>query len=213
MNRTLISSNRDSSKLLPFEKWPDEDEQEYAAFLGYCRDANGLMPSEFLQKVHQEDLIPNAILRGWMQRKDAYLKWADSQRREKVLSLLERYLEQVKTRLPSMIEREEKMRQLEVTMLEGRDTIPTVDGAKKKSSKPKPPALLQDYSKALRETNEQIGVLLRIVKALEPDSGINIQNIVSTLGVVPASKAEDIQRMWGDPDQLSDPATDERRRQ
>lgn len=187
MSRSIIAN--EASKLLAFEKWPDEEEDEYEVFLAYCHNMDGLTPDEFLKQIEQTELVPYAILRGWMQRKDAYIRWADVQRRQKTLGLLEKYLEQVKKRLPYIIQREEEMRlaeqkHLELSKLEGNEAKPT---------------LLRAYSTAIRETNEQIGILVRIVKALEPDTGINIQNIVSAIGALPVDKAEEIKRAWGDP--------------
>lgn len=189
MNRTL--ARRDPIHYLPFEKWPDEDTETYAIFLGYCKSPEGMLPTDYLLAAGHPEYLSEAIFRGWMQRKDAYQKWMDSQRRQKVLNLLEEHLVAIRNRLPYLQQREEWARKREAEILSIKN--------------PNPKATLSSlYERAIKETNQSIELLLEVVEALEPSSGINIQNIVAGMPSPVADKIVTMQKTWGEPDATQD---------
>lgn len=190
MSKALIKPPDNAPLPYSFDQFSDESDDEYAAFAGYCAVIGPVTPREYLLSVNRPDLLIRSQLHGWIQRRDAYFRWADTQRRQEVMAVLGKYLNHLRDRLPYLVKREQYMQNLE----NGNLTSDEKYMEKRKY-------LNRSYAIAMQQTNGNIELLLKVVKALEPDSGINIQNVIANMPQPAQDKISAMAAQWGEPDE------------
>jgi len=184
MNRSIVKMGSGSSNY-SFEQFPDETQDEYQLFVDYCKADTVVTPAEFLFEKAPQELIIKAQMNGWMQRRDNFYKWMDTQRRQLALRVLDKHLSVVTSRLPYLIKREDRARMIESKLMDETGNV--------------------KFTAALRrsvdETNKNIDLLLRVVKALEPASSlVNVTNTAMSISGEASDRIAKMQQQWGDPE-------------